>query len=307
MLARIRDFFASHEVLEVVTPVLGHAAGTDPALEPFHCVYRGPGAPSGLTLYLQTSPEFHMKRLLAAGSGPIYQISHAFRNGESGARHNPEFTLLEWYRPGFDHHQLMKEVAELASHVLERQLPVTKSGYAELFQRYFSWDPLEVDLASLEQAAREHGIAVSGRGGLQDRDQWLDLLMSHVIEPQLGQGGLDFVYDYPASQAALARLDPADPRVANRFELYYCGLELANGFYELIDAAEQLDRFRADNVERERNGQPALPIDMQLIDAMEYPGLPDCAGVALGLDRLLMLNQGAGHLQDAMCFPLERA
>ena len=265
-------------MLEVVTPVLGRAAGTDPALEPFECLFEGPGYSSGLPLYLQTSPEFHMKRLLAAGSGAIYQVSHAFRNGESGSWHNPEFTLLEWYRPDFDHHQLMSEVADLVTQSLDAELPVKKISYSKLFQHYFSWNPLDVDERELRQSAAHNGISLSGSDGLMDRDQWLNLLMSHVIEPDLAHEGLVFVHDYPASQAALARLNPDDPRVASRFELYCQGVELANGFHELADASEQLERFHEENAKRYKNNQRELPIDMQLISAMQVQGLPDCAG-----------------------------
>ena len=306
-MSEIRQFFSAREVLEVVTPILGRAAGTDPALEPFDCLYEGPGYPAGLTLYLQTSPEFHMKRLLAAGSGAIYQLSHAFRNGECGSWHNPEFTLLEWYRPGFDHHQLMDEVADLVTQSLAASLPVTKISYSELFQDYFPWDPLDVGEEELRQSAVHSGITLSDSDASLDRDQWLNLLISHVIEPDLARDGLVFVHDYPASQAALARLNPDDPRVASRFELYYQGVELANGFHELADASEQLERFREDNAKRAKNNQQELPVDMQLISAMEVQGLPDCAGVALGLDRLLMLQQDAESLGDVMAFPLDLA
>ncbi len=283
---------------EVITPVLGLSGGTDPAIEPLQTCCHGPGFASGLTLYLQPSPEFFMKRLLAAGSGSIYQIAQVFRDGESGKRHNPEFTLLEWYRPGFDHHQLIAETAELAQHLLETPLPVQKLSYCELFQQQFSWHPLSVSDAELERTARDHGVAVTVK---MERDQWLDLLMSLVIEKQLGRDRLTFVYDYPASQASLARLNPHDPQLASRFELYYQGVELANGFHELLDAEEQLQRFEADNRQRRAAGQNALPIDHQLIEAMRN-GMPDCAGVAVGLDRLWMLKLNAASLDEVLNF-----
>lgn len=303
LLAQVRRFFTQRQVLEVDTPVLAAAAGTDPAIEPFVTSCRGPGGNGGMTLYLQTSPEFHMKRLLAAGSGDIYQVTHAFRQGEQGARHNPEFLLLEWYRIGFDHHRLMEEVARLVSLVLGRELEVEKVRYPDLFRQRFGWDPLTADLATLEETARGEGLEVAG---LEHRDQWLDLLMSMLIEPGLGRERLTFVHDYPASQAALARLNPDEPRLACRFELYHEGVELANGFHELSDPREQLQRFRADNRARRESGLEELPIDQRLIEALEQ-GLPDCAGVALGLDRLLMLKLGATRLSEVLSFPLGEA
>ena len=303
LLEEVRDFFRQRGVLEVTTPVLGVAAGTDPAIEPFETRYRGPGFAGGLALYLQTSPEFHMKRLLAAGSGDIYQVMPVFRQGELGRRHNPEFTLLEWYRLGYDHHRLMEEVAELVNRCLGDRRACEKVSYSALFQERFGWNPLTVDVQVLRATAAGHGLDVQG---LESRDQWLDLLMSTLIEPDLGQGKLTFVHAYPASQAALARLDPRDPRVACRFELYVDGVELANGFHELADPAEQLARFEADNLERQRKGQRRLPLDRRFIAALEQ-GLPDCAGVALGLDRLLMLVAGVSNLPEVLSFPLLEA
>lgn len=303
LLRRIRLFFSSRDVLEVSTPVLGQASGTDPALQPFVTHFEGPGHATGLPLYLQTSPELHMKRLLAEGSGAIYQVAPAFRNGEHGRKHNPEFTLLEWYRPGFDHHQLMQEVADLVGEALQQSLSVEKWRYAELIEQQVGIDPLSATAAQLRQRAL--GLGITGIEDLSlDKDGWLDMLMSHLIEPKLGQGHLSFVYDYPASQAVLARLNPLDSRVASRFELYYQGIELANGFHELADAEEQLKRFEQDNQARTARGMPQLPIDDHFIQALRSPGLPDCAGVALGLDRLLMIRLGASDLAQVMPFTL---
>ena len=303
LLEEVRAFFRQRGVLEVTTPVLGSAGGTDPAIEPFQTRYRGPGADDGLTLFLQTSPEFHMKRLLAAGSGDIYQVMPVFRQGELGPRHNPEFTLLEWYRLGFDHHRLMEEVCELVNHCLGEERDLEKRTYRGLFQERFGWDPLSVTPETLQATAAAHGLEVNG---LENRDQWLDLLMSMVIEPELGREKLTFVHDYPASQASLARLNPRDPRLACRFELYVEGVELANGFHELSDPVEQLARFEADNLERQRKGQQVLPVDHRFIAALEQ-GLPDCSGVALGLDRLLMLSTGVSSLSEVLSFPLAQA
>ena len=305
LLAEVRGFFAEAGVLEVETPLCATASGTDPALEPLTTCYTGPGHATGLPLFLQTSPEFAMKRLLAAGSGPIYQICKAFRDGESGSRHNPEFTLLEWYRPGFDHHRLMDEVSALVRCCLgQSDLQEERLSYRELFSRHLDLDPLEASSEDLRAVAVSR---VPGAAGLRlpGRDAWLDLLLTAVIEPRLGVDRLCFVHDYPASQAALARLDPSDPRVAARFELYHQGVELANGFHELTDAAEQRARFTADNVLRVAQGRRELPVDEHLLAALVH-GLPDCSGVALGLDRLLMLRMGEADLAAVLAFPLDR-
>ena len=303
LLRRVRGFFDARGVMEVCTPVLSRGAGTDPAIEPLRTRYTGPGYPRGLDLYLQTSPEFPMKRLLAAGSGPIYQVAQVFRDGEYGPRHNPEFSLLEWYRPGFDHHELMDEMAELLRECLELELPVEKIAYVDLFREHLGWDPLKAPLSVLQASAREHDLSVSG---ISHRDQWLDLFMSLLIEPRLGADGLLFIYDYPASQASLARLNPDNPAVASRFELYFRGMELANGFHELTNADEQRRRFEQENLQRQRQGQPQLPLDENFLAALEA-GLPDCAGVALGLDRLLMLKLNASCLDDVLSFSLKNA
>jgi len=303
LLRRVRRFFDGRGVMEVCTPVLSRAAGTDPAIEPLRTCYTGPEYPGGLDLYLQTSPEFPMKRLLAEGSGPIYQLAQVFRDGEYGLRHNPEFTLLEWYRPGFDHHQLMDEVADLVRACLGEPLEVEKFTYVDLFLEHIGVHPLDADVAELLAAAEQLGLVVEG---VTDRNEWLDLFMSLVIEPRLGRDRLTFVHDYPASQASLARLNPGDSRFASRFELYFRGVELANGFHELTDAAEQRRRFEEENRQREKKGQRLLPLDENLLAALEA-GLPDCAGVALGLDRLLMLSLNASCLDDVLSFSLKNA
>lgn len=308
MLTQIRAFFAARGVLEVDTPLLSAHTVCDPHLDSLSTRYTGPGAPHGATLYLQTSPEFAMKRLLASGAGPIYQICKAFRDGEAGRLHNPEFTLVEWYRPGFDHRQLMDEVNELVSALLCEHLALASSehlSYQQAFMRHAGVDPHRAALDELQAALRAHGAVCE----LAGRDALLDALLTHVVEPHLGQGRLCFIHDYPASQAALARLS-AVPRedylVAERFELYLNGIELANGFHELGDAAEQRQRFSAHNAARRHRGKPELPADEHLLAALAH-GLPDSAGVALGLDRLLMLACGANHLAATLAFPLGRA
>ncbi|MET0066071.1 MAG: EF-P lysine aminoacylase EpmA [Candidatus Thiodiazotropha sp.] len=305
MLRRIRQFFDSRDILEVDTPVCARHATTDPAIESFLTRYTGPGAGSGLECYLQTSPEFFMKRLLCAGSGPIYQICKVFRDGELGSRHNPEFTLLEWYRPGFDHHALMGEVAELILSLSGEPLVVERHTYREIFQQTLSLDPHMAEAVELRDCAIAQGIAGAEQLQLGHRDAWLDLLLSHLIEPGLGRSGLTFIYDYPASQAALARINDEDPPLAQRFELYWQGMELANGFYELQDAEVQRARFEADNRQRRSAGVPQRPADEWLLEAMAE-GLPECAGVALGIDRLLMLLTGCRDIREVLSFDFER-
>lgn len=306
VLAAIRGFFAEAGVLEVETPALSFAGSTDPALASLSTTYTGPAAPAGATLWLQTSPEFAMKRLLAAGSGPIWQLCKVFRDGERGSRHNPEFSLLEWYRPGVSMHDLVDEVVALLQRVLGGDLCEERLTYAQAFERRVAVDPLGATIETLQAAALQAGIAGAECLRLADRDAWLDLLMTHCIEPGLGANGITVVHDYPASQAALARLRVDDPRVAERFEVYVRGVELANGFHELADAAEQRLRFAADNVRRRSAGLPEVPADQRLLAALEA-GLPDCCGVALGVDRLVMLATGAKRIDEVVAFPLERA
>ena len=305
LLARIRQYFAARRVTEVTTPVLSRHAGTDPSLEPMRSHYTGPGHARGLPMYLQTSPEFPMKRLLAAGSGNIYQICPAFRDGEHGELHNPEFSLLEWYRLGYDHHQLMGEMAQLVMICLEADLPVEKVSYQQLFEQFFPWDPLIATKQQMQASAEAYPVPGAGDMNLSHRDEWLDLLLTHVIDQHLGRDRLTFVYDYPASQASLARLNPQDKRLASRFELYYQGVELANGFHELADSGEQRGRFEEENEQRRRSGQQQIPLDENLLAVLD--DLPDCSGVALGLDRLLMLKLGARSLDQVLSFPLDRA
>jgi len=309
LLARVRAFFTARGVLEVETPALSAAAITDPHLASFAVRYTGPGPRHGQPLYLHTSPEFPMKRLLAAGSGCIYQIARVFRDGEAGRRHNPEFTLLEWYRVGFDHHQLMDEVAELVTELLAERLALAEPerfSYRELFQHHLNLDPHRASTAELAACAEKHSVPIPPEMPADDADPWLDLLLTHWIEPRLESGRLTFVYDYPATQAALARLRPGDPPVGERFELYVGGVELANGFHELGDATEQRHRFELENAARQARGLPLMPVDEDLLAALAA-GLPACAGVALGFDRLVMLAAGKASLAEVMAFPVGRA
>ena len=262
--------------------------------------------------FLHTSPEFAMKRLLAAGSGDIYQICHVARGLERGRHHNAEFTLIEWYRNGFTLERLMDEVDGLARHVLGPVATAFASQYVtyrDAFVSALGLDPLACSLRDLQAAAHDLGFALAPTSAdLADstRDELLDFLMAAHIGPKLGRRALTFIHRYPASQAALARLDPTDSRTALRFELYCEGIELANGFHELASAAEQRARFDQDLTERKRRGLPTHALDERLLAALAH-GLPDCAGVALGFDRLLMLAAAATHIDDVLPFPTERA
>jgi lysyl-tRNA synthetase class 2 len=295
LLARLRAFFADRQVLEVETPLLVQSTVTDPHIDSWSV--------EG-TAYLHTSPEYAMKRLLAAGFGPIYQIAKVFRKGERGSRHNPEFSLLEWYRPGFDHWAMMDEVADLLAHVLGQQ-QVVHISYRDAFMEVLGIDPHRIELAELIATTRK---LIDVQLDSRQRDDWLNLLLSHLIEPQLGRSAPTFLYNYPASQAALAQIsrDENGNAVAERFELYIHGLEIANGYRELLDVAEQKRRFEADLHYRQQAGMPCPQVDQHLLAALEF-GLPECAGVALGLDRLLMLQLAASRIDDVISFPFERA
>jgi lysyl-tRNA synthetase class 2 len=303
LLADARRFFAARGVLEVDTPALTHHAVTEPNLHSAEVRLPGHAAP----LFLHTSPEYAMKRLLAAGSGDIYQIAHVFRGEERSRLHNAEFTLIEWYRCGLPMQQLMLETAQLATELLA--LPpaarIEQLRYTEAFQRQLGCDVLGADDASVLALCRARGLDAHAASQCT-RDELLDWLMGTVIGPRLGQQGLCLLHHYPASQAALACLDPRDGRLALRFELYYRGVELANGFEELADAAEQRRRFQAEQRERERRSLPPRDIDEALLAALEH-GLPPVSGVALGFDRVLMLRAGANELSEVLAFPLDRA
>lgn len=303
--ATIRAFFAGRDVLEVETPVLSRAGNTDPNISSFHLEFSGrtDGAPR--TRWLRTSPEFPLKRLLAAGVGDCYELGRVFRDGEAGGRHNPEFTMLEWYRVGFGHHALMDETAQLVQDALAlvgRSLQYERLSYRELYSRHLGIDPLQADVPALQAAL---GDVVLDPAGLT-RDDWLDLLMTHRLQPAFPRDQLLAVYDYPASQCALARIRADEPPVAERFELYLGPLELANGYHELLDAPEQRARFERDVAVRGARSQTAPPIDDALLAALGQ-GLPACAGVALGVDRLLMAMAGTDRIADVLAFEFGRA
>jgi len=309
MYAQLRAFFFQRNILEVETPILSRSTATDPQLESISAQLRIQAGQEFLNYYLHTSPEFPMKRLLASGTGAIYQICKTFRNGETGTRHNPEFSMLEWYRPDFSITQLMDEVAALVSGVLG-PISVTQLSYQHAFKRYLSIDPFEVsdqDLALLSKKLTHYD------GPVLMRDDYLNLLLSHSIEPHLGVDVAGkicpvFLTEYPPSQSSLAQVitNGEGIKVAQRFELYIQGLELANGYFELTDATEQEARFEADNAERKALGLPEIPLDRHLLEAM-VSGLPVCSGVAMGLDRLLMIKEKARSIKEVLNFPIERA
>ena len=292
MLQGIRAFFDGLGFLEVDTPLLDAATNPDPQVQSVEARV------NGRRCHLQTSPEFAMKRLLAAGSGSIYQIAHAFRDEEQGRRHRAEFLLLEWYAVGLDYRQLMDQVEALIRHLWPQAGRFERLAYVEAFERHAGLNPLDAPLERLRKASAEAAAGINGSA--LSRDDCLDLLMSVVVAPALE--GFVFIHDYPASQAALARLKADDPRLAERFELYFGDLELANGFGELTDAAEQRARFAADNAERARRGLPVYPLDEAFLAALEQ-GLPSCSGVALGLDRLLMAMTGSRDIAEVQSLP----
>ncbi len=302
LLDAARQFFRERGVLEVETPAALAATVTDVQIESLRLA----GEPAR---WLQTSPEYPMKRLLAAGSGDIFQLCHVFRAGEIGRLHNPEFTMLEWYRLGMDLPAIMAETTALAGALLAaggRAAGAVESlPYTAAFQRELGCDPLEAPDDRLRQLARTHGLAASSIT-TATRDDLLDFLVATRVGPTLGRGRLTCLHHFPASQAALAQLEPDDPRTALRFELYAEGVELANGYVELANPAEQRQRFAADLAERKRRGLSTPAVDERLLAALTA-GLPPCAGVALGFDRVAMLALGASSIAEVMAFPWERA
>ncbi|MBR9871571.1 MAG: EF-P lysine aminoacylase GenX [Gammaproteobacteria bacterium] len=300
-LAYVRGFFCERDVLEVETPVLGRHGVTDLNLDGIPAEVKAAGVQGG---WLQTSPEYPMKRLLAAGSGCIYQIARVFRNGERGRRHNPEFSMLEWYRVGMDDQALMAEVSDLVCGWLGCERP-DQVSYRQAVMASAGFDPMEISDTDLKQYC-EQWLEAEQLADLS-RNDCLDLVMSFAVEPTLGLERPVFITRYPAAQAALARVSREHGHpVAHRFELYINGLELCNGYWELTDPDEQRLRFDADNQQRKAAGKPEMAVDEAFMAALNA-GLPDCSGVALGLDRLLMLKVGAKAIEEVLAFPIERA
>ena len=305
MYAQIREFFAKREVLEVETPILSAAGVTDVYLASIEAKHHVQG--QAATHYLQTSPEFAMKRLLASGSGPIYQICKVFRDDEHGRKHNSEFSMLEWYRPSFNLKELMFEVTDLLNVVLKQrfgEVRPTILSYKHAFMDRLELNPLQATTQELRDAARRVGLNLDLG---EDRLGYIDLLFSHMVEPSLGFDTPVFLTDFPPELASLAktRVDEDGELVAARFELYIEGLELANAYDELIDANVLRSRFEADNQTRQQLGLTIMPIDEHLLAAL--PHMPACAGIALGLDRLLMIATQKMRLSDVISFPADRA
>jgi lysyl-tRNA synthetase class 2 len=304
----IRDFFKNKNVVEVETPSLSMGTVTDPYLDAFSTQYNyldNSDIDQSQQLYLQTSPEFHMKRLLASGYGCIFQICKAFRHEDSGRYHNPEFTLLEWYRIGFDQHDLMAEVDELLSTVVKTP-ESEKISYQNLFIKFVSVDPLTATFNQLYEVIELRGKAADWLYESDDCDLLLQFIFSEIIEKNIGLSRPCFVYNFPIAQASLAKECDEDNRVAQRFECYFKGVELANGFNELTDADIQITRFEQDNSKRQQLGLATKNIDDNFIKALQS-GLPQCAGVALGIDRLMMIALEKSAIEDVISFPIERA
>jgi lysyl-tRNA synthetase class 2 len=300
LLEKIREFMSAQGVLEVETPVLVNAAVSEPNIDSFETTFQHPGEPDKQNLYLHTSPEYAMKRLLASGSGPIYQICHVFRNDEAGKLHNPEFTMLEWYRPGYDHHQLMDELDKLLISLSFK--PAIKTTYADVFKEKAGINPHIAELKELQRVAAVNGLT----SNINDKATLLDFIFSHCVSDHLGHESPIMIYDYPACQAALARITDTKPQVAERFELFINGMEIANGFHELCDADEQKKRFIQDNLKRKQSGKCEIGMDQRFLDALEH-GLPPSTGVAVGVDRLLMAMYDCKNIHDVIAFPIDRA
>lgn len=307
LLRKLREFFHQRGFLEVETPLLSNEIIPELHIEPIAGELRSPEAGHEEMWWLQASPELHMKRLLAAGARDIFQVTRSFRAGERGRLHNPEFTIVEWYGVGDDMQGGIDLLDELTKSLLGTP-PATRTTYADAFERTVQINPHTATLDELAAAAKKTDVAVPDGIDRNDRDEWLNLLLATRVEPQLGLDRPEIVFHFPASQASVAKVVPSANGydVAERFELYYRGIELANGFHELGDAVELRRRFEVVNGARVADGRRALPLPERLLAAMEH-GLPDCTGVALGFDRLMMLASGAKSIDDVIAFPKANA
>lgn len=303
LLQQVRDFFSLRGVLEVETPGISRFPTLDLHLESFSVFHPD----KTLQGYLITSPEYHMKRLISAGSGSIYQLCRAYRCDESGSRHNPEFTILEWYRVGWDQWQLMKEIEDLMQLLLGTNT-ADYISYREAFEGALSMDPFTITLERFAEICSRHTLQPPDYLLLQDtdRDEWLNFLIGFLIEPHLGRDRPVFLHSFPASQASLAKLDDDNPQCAMRFEVYFKGLELGNGFCELTDAEAQENRFREENRKRRAAGKEELAYDPRFIEALKQ-GMPDCSGIAMGFDRLVMLALGKHSIDEVQTFTRDRS
>lgn len=303
MLADVRRFFADRGVLEVETPAMSQTTLADVYQFPFQLEYQGCDDCESQKLYLVTNPEYHMKRLLAAGSGPIFQLGRSFRNKDADSRHNPEFTILEWYRPCFDMYRLMNEVDDLLQQILDSE-PAESLSYQQAFLRHLDIDPLSADKAVLAELVEAKGLTDQLEG--EERDCLLHVLFQREVVPNLGQEKPVFVYHFPANQAELAQISSEDHRVAERFQVFYHAMELADGFHELSDIEELRKRLEQENIKRAARNLPTYPIDERLMAAVAA-GMPDCSGVALGVERLLMVAVNAEDISEVMAFPVSIA
>jgi lysyl-tRNA synthetase class 2 len=302
--ATIRGFFSERDVLEVETPILSAAGNTDPNIQSFHTTFSGHVDAGARQRWLRTSPEFPLKRLLAAGVGDCYELGRVFRNGEAGGRHNPEFTMLEWYRVGWDHNRLAREVIDLLERLLlgaGRTFEIVETTYRGLFQDALGVDALTDPIKVLKKPLAD--VDINGEGF--ERDDWLDLLLTHRIQPDFPRDRITVISEFPASQCALARIRHTHPPVAERFEAYVGRYEVANGYHELNDAVEQRARFERDNAKRRERGDAEVPMDERLLAVLD--DMPDCAGVALGIERLLMVLADTDAIADVLAFPFSEA
>ena len=302
--ATIRGFFSERDVLEVETPILSAAGNTDPNIQSFHTTFSGHVDAGARERWLRTSPEFPLKRLLAAGVGDCYELGRVFRDGEAGGRHNPEFTMLEWYRVGWNHSRLAREVIDLLERLLlqaGRNFEIVETTYRGLFHDVLGVDALLDPIDVLKKPLADANISSEGL----ERDDWLDLLLTHRIQPEFPRDRVTIVSEFPASQCALARIRKSDPPVAERFEAYVGPYEVANGYHELNDAAEQRARFERDNAKRRQRGDAEVPMDERLLAVLG--DMPDCAGVALGVERLLMVLADTDAIADVLAFPFSEA
>jgi lysyl-tRNA synthetase class 2 len=295
LMGKVRRFFETRGVLEVETPVVSNAGGTDPQLDYFEVEGKR---------YLMTSPEFHMKRLLAAGYGDIFQITKSFRKDEFGAHHNNEFSMVEWYRVGMPQEQLMDEVEALVSEIIGQPVNARRTRWIDAFRNYAGVDPLVATSADFSAACTKRSIPLPADISAMSREDWWDYLMVFAVEPALAKNGPEFILDYPQSQAALAQTYVGEDghTWARRFELFVDQVELCNGYTELTDAAEQRRRFEADLKIRKQMGKPLPTLDENFLNALES-GMPPCSGVALGLDRLFMLALHKKEIKDVLLFP----
>jgi lysyl-tRNA synthetase class 2 len=302
--ALIRDFFAERKVLEVETPILSAAGNSEPNIASFSTHFNGHVDAGVPVRWLRTSPEYPLKRLLAAGVGDCYELGRVFRNGEAGGRHNPEFSMLEWYRVGWDHRRLMEEtitLIEAALALVGRRVEVHIVSYRQLFLDELGIDPLHASIETLSEPLMAYGI----RAGGLTRDDWLDLLITHRLQSTFPSDRITVIHDYPATQCALAKIRAGDPPLAERFELYLGHHEVANGYHELNDADEQRLRFERDRAIRLERGLPEMPIDHRLLNSLD--AMPDAAGVALGIERLLMCLANTDAIADVLAIPFHEA